>query len=185
MAFNLRAAAMLRERIEGSEMEDPHAFRLDGDAYDISWSKHGVTDSPDLGSLPSLDYAIYLTNTVKFHMNSMFRLFDDDDFLRNLHEFYADASAKVQQSRLWFVQYLVVMALGQGFLQHRGMSVDRFPGANYFSRALSLLPETHVLYEDSVLATEALALIALYFYCLDMKQSAYSYVCNSARWYCF
>lgn len=148
---------------------------MDGDAYKFSWKRVGLEDKPDLSRLPSLDFAIYLTNTVKFHLGGIFRLFDEDEFLQHLHEFYAEAPEKVGSSRLWYTQYLLVLAFGKGFL-NGPKTPGSLSGSEFFTRAMSILPDIPDLHEEPVLAVEVLNLIALYFYCLDMRQTAYSYV---------
>jgi hypothetical protein len=127
-----------------------------------------------------LDYAIYLTNTVIFHLGGILRLFDEEEFLKNLHEFYAEAPEKVGSSRLWYTQYLLILAFGKGFLAGT-RAPGALPGSEFFTRAMAVLPDTSELHEDPVLAVEVLALVSLYFYCLDMRQSAYSYIGQALR----
>lgn len=155
--------------------EEDNAFSLDGDAYKFSWKRIALEEKPDLSRLPSLDFAIYLTNTVKFHLGGILRLFDEDEFLQNLHEFYAEAPEKVGSSRLWYTQYLLVLAFGKGFL-NGPKTPGSLSGSEFFTRAMSILPDLPDLHEEPILAVEVLNLVALYFYCLDMRQTAYSYV---------
>jgi len=110
-------------------------------------------------------------------LGGILRLFDEDEFLQHLHEFYAEAPEKVGSSRLWYTQYLLVLAFGKGFL-NGPKTLGGLSGSEFFTRAMSVLPDTPELHEEPVLAVEVLNLIALYFYCLDMRQTAYSYVIN-------
>ncbi|KIW80709.1 hypothetical protein Z517_07325 [Fonsecaea pedrosoi CBS 271.37] len=179
-SFNIRVATMIRSSLkDGGEVEDD-PFSLDGNAYDLSLKRVNSDMTLDLSRLPSLDYAIYLVNTVNFHLGGILRLFDEYEFLQNLHEFYNQGSQKARAHKLWYIQCLLLLALGKGFLNVRN-SPDNTSSTDYFVRAMSILPDTTELYEEPVLAVEVLATVALYFYCLDMKQSAYSYIGQALR----
>lgn len=136
-----------------------------------------------------------MLNTVCFHFGHLYQPFDEEDFTRNLDEFYCNASAKVQESRLWYVQFLVVLAFGEALLAPVRRASNTASWTKYFSRAMSLLPDTTALWQDPLLAIEVLALIALYLHSVDMRDSAYCYVCiayftihrqqlTSADWSC-
>lgn len=149
---------------------------VDGDAYRVTWSPVRADETADISGLPSLDYSLYLMNTVKFHLGQTLRLFDEEEFSRNLYEFYEDAEAKLAQSRLWYVQFLLVLAFGKAFLVSTKSNSNAPAGAEYFSRAMSLIPDTPEMWHESILAIEVLAMTALYLYSIDMRDSAYCYV---------
>lgn len=147
-------------------------------AYELKWPIVGSGALPDLTGLPSLDYALYLANTVKFHACQLLRLFDEEEFLRNMHEFYMDGPAKVNSSRLWFVQYLLVIALGKGFsvtVRVQGTP----PGSVYFQRAMGIMPDFVTLTREPFLAIEVLCMAAVYLMSVDMKNAAYGYVSST------
>lgn len=120
-----------------------------------------------------MEYAIYLFNTVKFRLSPLYRLFDEEEFLRNLYEFYDNATTKTQS--LWYVQFLVIMAFGEALLAPV-RSASHTGWTKYFTRAMSLLPDATALWNEPILAIEVLALIALYFHSVDMRDTAYCYV---------
>lgn len=128
-----------------------------------------------------MEHALYMVSTVQFHFGNMYRLFDEDAFLRHLHEFYKNAAEKVQESRLWYVQFLVILAFGEAFLAPVRTVSNTASWTKYFSRAMSLLPDITGLWQDPTLAIETLALIALYFYSVDMRDTAYCYVRHHLR----
>ena len=158
------------------DRSSPIPMAVDGDAYQLHWSRASSDEPPDISGLPSLEYALYLLNTVKFRLSPLYRLFDENEFLRNMYEFYDDAPAKVEESRLWYVQYLVIMAFGEAFLVPVRTATNTSGWTKYFTRAMSLLPDTTALWNDPVLAMEVLALTALYFHSVDMRDTAYCYV---------
>ncbi|KAH6661562.1 hypothetical protein EV126DRAFT_464878 [Verticillium dahliae] len=130
----------------------------------------------DITGLPSMDYAIYLFNAVKFHLGRAYRFFEDASFLSCMNEFYdGEARAVATQHRFWFVQYLLMLAFGKAFLSRSRASKDPL-GACYFTRAMSLMPDPAVFRRDSILAIELTALAGLYFYAIDHRESAHVYV---------
>lgn len=156
----------------------PIPLAVDGDAYQLHWGHASSDETPDTSGLPSIDYALYMLSTVKFHLSSLYRFFDEKEFLLNLYEFYDDAPKKAQKSRLWYVQFLMILAFGEAFLTPVKTS-NTASWARFFTRAVSLLPDITELWKDPILAIEVLALIALYFHSVDMRDSAYCYVSSS------
>ncbi|PSK59178.1 hypothetical protein B9Z65_3502 [Elsinoe australis] len=154
-------------------------FHLDRDAYDVSWKRQGLYETPNISRLPSRDYAIYLVNTVKYHLG-FFKLFDEGGFIQTLHDFYSGTVEDLEDYRLWYCKLLLVLAFGKGVLNQKKAPREP-PGSDYFVRAMANLPEMYALHEEPVLAMEVLTLISLYFYCMDMRQTAYSYIGQALR----
>lgn len=166
---------MLGKRLHPDGPEDL-VSTLWGGTYTVEWSSQGKDAMPDISGLPPLDHALYLYNTVKFHLGQHYRFFDDETFLGHLNEFYCgDALQKVTECRLWFVQFLLILAFGNAFLS-RSRNPREPPGAKYFVRAMSLLPDLCTLWKDSLLAMEVLSQAALYLYSMDYRESAHIYV---------
>lgn len=117
-----------------------------------------------------------MLSTVKFHLSPLYRFFDEREFLTNLHEFYNHAPEKAQESRLWYIQFLIILAFGEALLTPVRTAENTGSWTRFFIRALSLLPDITGLWRDPILAIEVLALIALYFHSVDMRDTAYCYV---------
>ncbi|OAQ92981.1 Zn(II)2Cys6 transcription factor [Purpureocillium lilacinum] len=150
------------------------------DVYPLQWSPATASATPDIGGLPSIDHALYLFETVKFHLGQNYRFFDEEAFVKHMREFYSDNPVrKAAESRLWFVQFLLVLAFGKAFLS-RSNARDP-PGSKYFVRAMSLMPEITSLWKDSIMAIEVLALAGLYLYSIDQRESAHVYVGQAIR----
>jgi hypothetical protein len=175
-SFSRRVLSTIQTRLNPTSTK-PIPLAVDGDAYQIHWRQTSSEEIPDTSGLPSPDQAIYMLNTVRFHFGHLYQLFEEEDFTRNLEEFYHNASAKVQESRLWYVQFLVVLAFGEALLAPVRRASNTASWTKYFSRAMSLLPDTTALWQDPLLGIEVLALIALYLHSVDMRDSAYCYVC--------
>jgi proline utilization trans-activator len=147
---------------------------FDGSAYDLPWD--GSRDTPNDSSpiIPSIDYALFLINAVKFHCAQLLHLFDEEEFMANLHSFYSltIANEKVTKRSLWYVHFLLIMAFGKTFVQHKHDSAQP-PGADFFVHALQLLPETKRLCREPVQAVETLCCKALYLQALDSRSAAH------------
>lgn len=149
---------------------------VDGSAYQFNWPTTG--DAPmTKRELPSIDHAIYLMNTVKFHIAPLYHLYDETLFTDGLNEFY-NGNTGAPNSNLWYIQYLIIIAFGKAFLLQKPAGCSP-PGSVFFAQAMQLLPDVNRLYGDPFLSIEILCGISLYLQCIDQRNSAYVYVRNS------
>lgn len=156
-------------------------LNVDGQAIKLDWpSSREVIPKPTV-DIPSLDYALYLTNTVKFHLGQTFHIFDEDNFMGGLHDFYRKGpkNEPTTDTRLWHIQFLLVMAFGKALLVP-GEPGKSPPGSGLVSRALELFPDNQGLYQDPVLSMEILCCLALYLQSVDHRNSAFTYVRQNA-----
>lgn len=175
-SFTARLMVMMTSKlhIDSPSSNSPNSF--DRDVYPIHWKPCSVDEPPDISGLPSIDHAVYLFNTCKFHLGHDYQLVDETAFLKNMQEFYhGNAAQKAAESRLWFVQFLLVLAFGKAFLTQSRNSPDA-PGLTYFLRAVSLMPDHPRLWKDSLLAIQVSAMVGLYFYSVDHREMAHVYV---------
>ncbi|KAK0642688.1 hypothetical protein DIS24_g8788 [Lasiodiplodia hormozganensis] len=147
---------------------------MDGDTFSMRWSRSTADSPPDLRGIPPLDYTMYLLNTVKFHLGQVLRLFDEEECAAQIEQFYQDPRKKIEESRLWYIQLLLILAFGKALVSP-GPKSHSPAGFEFFARAMSIMPDAPDVRADRVLAVEVLALVALYLYCGDMKESAYAY----------
>lgn len=106
----------------------------------------------------------------------MLLLVEEEAFLPHLHEFYEEGLEKAKAEPLWFVQYLLVIALAKAFLATPANPKSP-PGATFFQRAMSLMPDFLGLHRQPNLGIQILLLAGLYLVSVDMKDAAYAYVC--------
>ncbi|EAA63258.1 hypothetical protein AN3290.2 [Aspergillus nidulans FGSC A4] len=183
-SFTTRLKLMIAEKLHiESHYSTPELF--DGDLYPIQWSPLPVGSHPDISNLPSIDHALYLFNTVKFHLGHNFCLINEEDFVQQMHAFYyGDAVKQVKECRLWFVQFLLVLAFANAFLfpGHKNPNnANDPPGSKFFIRAMSLMPDHTSLSRGGFVAIEVLALTGLYLYSIDHRSSAHVYVGHAIR----
>ncbi|KAH8432764.1 putative C6 transcription factor [Aspergillus melleus] len=179
-SFSRRVLSVIQTRLNPNHFA-PIPTPVDGDAYHIHWRKASSEEAPDISGLPSLEHALYILNTVQFHFGHLYRMFDETEFLRHLYGFYENAAAKVQESRLWYIQFLVILAFGDAFLAPVRKANNTASWTKFFSRAMSLLPDTTGLWQEPTLAIEVLALIALYLHSIDMRDNSYCYIGQAMR----
>ena len=145
---------------------------VEKEIYSLRWDICPESEPPDISGLPSLDYALYLFDTVKFQLGQSFRFFDEKQFVNYLQEFYHGEPAKMAaEYRLWFIQFLLVLAFGTALLCRSKSSQP--PGAKFFLRAMSLMPYHASMWKDSLMASEVLAMASLYLYSIDQRESAH------------
>ena len=144
--------------------------------YDLGWDGQRTTVYHEAPIVPTLDYSIYLINAVKFHAGQLYHLFDEGTFMGGLYAFYEDPAQQMTADALWYIHYLVIVALGKALTVQRNRDT-RPPGCEFFTRALQLLPDSTHLARDPVIATEVLCCMALYLQSLDFRNSAHNYVC--------
>ncbi|SPO07038.1 uncharacterized protein DNG_09732 [Cephalotrichum gorgonifer] len=177
-SFTARLTILLSEKLN-LEYSAPNSFGED--VYSLKWSPLGADCTPDTSGLPSIDHALYLMETVKFNLGQNYRFFDEGEFVKHMREFYfGDPVAKASECRLWFVQFLLVLAFGKAFLSRPSNTKDP-PAASLFIRAMSLMPEMTSLWKDSLIAIEVLALAGLFLYSIDYRESAHVFVGQAIR----
>jgi proline utilization trans-activator len=130
--------------------------------------------------IPSIDYAIFLINAVRFHCAQLVHLFDEEEFVANLHAFYSSSENGSWKESLWYIHFLLIIAFGKTFVQHKHHA-PRPPGADLFVRALQLLPDTNRLCREPVTAVEILCCISLYLQALDSRNAAHVTIGQAMR----
>lgn len=124
---------------------------------------------------PTIDHALFLINTVKFHCGQLFHVFDNDVFMHHFNEFHAKGRETSSCPELWYIHYLIVLAIGKSLIGRIRQSMKP-SGGELFVRAMQMLPDQIFLWTDPVQSTEILCCAALYLQCLDMRIVAYTMV---------
>ncbi|KZL64578.1 Zn(II)2Cys6 transcription factor, partial [Colletotrichum tofieldiae] len=179
-SFTARLTLMMAENLQLETPFNAPSF-LNYEVYTIKWRASNADDQPDISGFPSIDHALYLFDTVKFHLGQNYQFIDEETFTSNLEDFYYGiASEKAAESRLWFVQFLLVLSFGQDFLSRSKTSKEQ-PGSKFFTRAMSLLPEPTSPWKDSLIAIEVLSLTGLFLYSIYQRESTQLYISQAIR----
>lgn len=172
-AFCRRALFVLGPHSPGA-FDNSAGLNNDGTAFRLRWVTKPSVEPSDLNNLPAADYARYLYDSVKFRLGELFGIVDEANFMSHFELFHRHQWQVASTQRLWFVEYLLILAYGKALLSHPDRSA--VPGSEFAARAMALLPDAAQLHEDGPLAIEVLALVALYFQSIDMRVTAYQYV---------
>lgn len=160
-AFSRQVLQMTREHFQ-----TPSPF-LNGEAEAYELDRHDPS-TVDLSGLPSFEMSMLLLSTVKYRLHPFFHLFDEHEFIGNLHRLYKNPSEYAQAERLNYIHFLVIMALGKSFTS------DPSAGLNLFNRALTLLPDVTQLCADAIRPIEVLCSVAMYLECIDHRCAAFA-----------
>lgn len=178
-SFTRRLLSMTHEYVHQTTVPTT-ALLFDGAAYDLNWNDRRTAADLDTPSLPTLDYAIYLINAVKFHCGQMFHLFDEASFMDSLYDFYSDPTHRIAEADLWYIHFLIILAFGKAFTTQRNQG-KKPPGSDFFVKAVQLLPNTIVLERRPLISTEIICCISLYLQCLDYRDAAHIYIGQAMR----
>lgn len=162
-AFGRRVLNMAHLRCTGQPLSN-EGLLFDCAVYDLKWDGNRLC-SPDyafdISDLPTKDHAIYLINSVKFHCGRLFYLFDEEIFMERFSSFHDDPHGFAQQSPLWYVHYLLILAFGKVFLAQTRKSHPPV-GTELFVQAMKLMPDFTYYKADPVEETQVLCCIALW-----------------------
>lgn len=176
-SFGRRALALVYNRVHGCPLPDAD-LHFDGATYDLGWDGRRTTSTPKQPALPTVDHALFLINTVKFHCGQLFHIFDNDIFMHHFGTYHDSSRGKDHCPELWYIHYLIVLAIGKS-LVGRLPRTRKPSGADLFVHAMQLLPDQTFLWTDALQSTEVLCCAALYLQCLDHRIVAYNIVSTS------
>lgn len=175
-AYSRQVMRLIKDHLKHSESPE---VPLNPDGRSVEWPSVRASGPLNMDQIPSLDYAMYLTNTVRFHLGQLYHLFHEKTFMDGLYEFYdrGPQAEPLPGGHLWFVHFLLIMGFGQALLS--GSMGNRPGGSELISRAIELLPNSFGLYQDPILSIEILCCLALYLQSIDHRNSAFLYVSDS------
>ncbi|RAH87292.1 hypothetical protein BO86DRAFT_405362 [Aspergillus japonicus CBS 114.51] len=174
-SFCRRVLALLGKHVPDANCP-PDPWNVDASAFALKWRPLPMDEVPEVCHLPPIDYGLYLFHTVKYYLGTLFYIIDSASFLRHLHEFYTDPATKVVSMRLWYAQYLLVLAFGKAFLAQNHPPNAPPSGYQYAARAMSLMPDLSGMYPDPLQCIRTLTLAALYFQSIDMRVAAFQHI---------
>lgn len=134
-----------------------------------------VEKAPTL-ELPSEAESCRLLELFLAYMGTNQHFLDPRTFSDNLTLLYQNSATQQQQkTTMWFVQYLLVMAMGK-LMDNDTASTRNLPGSSYFAEAMRRLPPLHKLGGCGIIAVEVLCLATTYLQWCNRRHDAYLYV---------
>ncbi|KAK2616747.1 hypothetical protein QQS21_000359 [Conoideocrella luteorostrata] len=177
-SFTIRIMLTLGEKLRPSDPLPPRNL-LHSNVYSLQW-RTSLTTKVDVSGLPSLSHALFLLNAASFHLGETYQLFDDQELGNQIRSFYANSTNNVDEHRLWFIKFLLILAFGAAF-QAAPNDNKEPPGYKFFSRAMALMPDLGHMWKESLLGVEILAMAGLYLFSVDERESAHLYLVNAIR----
>ncbi|PYI03707.1 Zn(II)2Cys6 transcription factor [Aspergillus sclerotiicarbonarius CBS 121057] len=156
------------------------AHHIDTMTYSLQWDGLRSSVIPAIRRLPSLDQALFLITATKFHTWQIFHLFDEESFMVQLHQFYENPNQNIHTKGLWFIHFLVIIALEKAFVGVKANGANP-PGGEYFTTALMMLPDYSFLWKDPCNSAELLCSMALYLQSIDWRTSAHNMIGQALR----
>ncbi|KAH6886198.1 hypothetical protein B0T10DRAFT_530450 [Thelonectria olida] len=129
---------------------------------------------------PSEEEANQLLELVILNVGISQHLFDIRSFSDNLARLYADVGNKTPLRGLWFVQVLLVLALGKLLRAVTDEDLD-IPGVAFFNEAIQHMPTMSEIGKYGILGIEVVGLAALFLQVADRKDEAYLYASMALR----
>lgn len=126
-------------------------------------------------TLPTLDFAMFLIESVRFHYGRLFHLFDEQSFMHEFRGFHQGTRNSNIKPDLWFTHYLLILALGKA-AQEGHCHGTAPPGADFFSRSMRVVPHLALADQDPSESIEILCCAAIYLQSLHKRQAAYNLV---------
>lgn len=168
-SFTRRILILTHQQVNKTPLP-AQSLLFDGAVYDINWDDLPAQTTTPM--LPTLDHAVYLINSVKFNCGQIFHLFEEEDFMKSCHRFYADPSPDLSSAGLWYIHFCLVIALGKALLArpHRGSALPC--GHDFFVSVFRQLPNQGVLLTQPLVSIEILCCAALYLQCIDHRHYA-------------
>ncbi|KAJ4357246.1 uncharacterized protein N0V89_001821 [Didymosphaeria variabile] len=114
-SFGRRALALVHNAVFASPLVESD-LHYDGSTYDLGWDGRRTALNVTLPALPTVDHALFLINTVKFHCGQLFHVFDNEIFMRHFNAFHAKGADASACPELWYIHYLIVLAIGKSLI---------------------------------------------------------------------
>ncbi|RMJ04825.1 hypothetical protein CDV36_014502 [Fusarium kuroshium] len=181
-SFSHKTLMLVRDHLHDQNLPLPNIpLNEESRAYSLSWGSSGFEDPASFSNLPSRDHAIYLLNSVKFHVGSLYHLYEERQFMDLFHAFYDSPVEAGTKNKIWYIQFLALLALAKAISIQPASGATALPGSEFFLRAIKMLPDPSYLISDALTAVEALCSIALYLQCADQRNAAYIYIGQAQR----
>ncbi|CAG8301965.1 unnamed protein product [Penicillium salamii] len=176
-SFTRRVLSLAHQHVY-QEVLPTDSLIFEGSAYDLDSMESEPDSILKHPIIPSMDHALHLIKIVSFRCGQIYHIFEESEFMRSVHEFYAEDGA--QRTGLWYIQFLLILAFGKSFSQTKTHNSSP-PGIDYFAKAMQMLPNHNRLYLSPIISTEILCCISIFYQSLDCRSPAHNYIGQAMR----
>ncbi|TPX09886.1 uncharacterized protein E0L32_008908 [Thyridium curvatum] len=182
-AFELRVRSLLQQRRSDGALDPPPGRPQPKSLLQLPAASHGLSQFLQNAPIPDLP-----TQAESHHLLSLFltwlgvnqHFFDSRAFADTMTSlFRSEASRRETMNSVWFIEYLLVMAMGK--LMDFDTEVDTPHGLDYFAEAMRLMPPMHLISDHGIIGVEILSLVALNLRWRDRKYEAYFHIGIAVR----
>ncbi|KAF7547906.1 hypothetical protein G7Z17_g7401 [Cylindrodendrum hubeiense] len=131
--------------------------------------------------LPLEEEAYRLLEAVNFYLGQTQTHFDQRELSDRVGLLYANINDPIQAHDLWYMEMIIILAIGKLFTGDFDDDGTIFPGTRLFEFAHQNFPSISVHYAHGRLGVEVHALMAMYLQMVDRKEEAYLYISTALR----
>ncbi|KAH6981286.1 hypothetical protein BKA56DRAFT_586995 [Ilyonectria sp. MPI-CAGE-AT-0026] len=131
--------------------------------------------------LPLEEEAYQLLEVVSFYIGQSQTHFDQRELSDRVGLLYANMNDPIQAHDLWYMEMILILAIGKLFTANCENDGSKFPGSRLFEFAHQNFPPISVHYAHGRLGVEVHALMAMYLQMVDRKEEAYLYISTALR----
>ncbi|KAH7151734.1 hypothetical protein B0J13DRAFT_247363 [Dactylonectria estremocensis] len=139
------------------------------------------TPTDRLPELPPEDEAYRLLEAVSFYIGQTQNHFDQRELSDRIGLLYATMNDPLQSRDLWYLEIIIIIAVGKLFTKKVDDDGTKLPGTSLFEFAHQNFPSISVHYAHGRLGVEIHALMAMYLQMVDRKEEAYLYISTALR----
>ncbi|KAH7161526.1 hypothetical protein EDB81DRAFT_784957 [Dactylonectria macrodidyma] len=166
----------------GTTRSDGTHITTSSPGNNIGLSRFTVTTPTDrLPELPPEDEAYRLLETVGFYIGQTQNHFDQRELSDRISLLYANMNDPLQTRDLWYLEIIIIIAIGKLFTTKVDDDGTKLPGTGLFKFAHQNFPSISVHYTHGRLGVEIHALMAMYLQMVDRKEEAYLYISTALR----
>ncbi|KAL2678659.1 hypothetical protein Neosp_009410 [[Neocosmospora] mangrovei] len=131
--------------------------------------------------LPNEDEAFRLLEAVSLFIGQSQSHYDSREISDRVGLMYEDMNDFVQSHELWYIQVIIILAIGKLYAANFEQGGHDLLGQELFGFAQQSFPSMSVQYANGRLGVELNALMAMYLQMMDRKEEAHLYITSALR----
>ncbi|KAF4999856.1 hypothetical protein FDECE_11387 [Fusarium decemcellulare] len=141
----------------------------------------GAPTTTDLPQLPPEEEAFRLLETISFFIGQTQSHYDPRELSDRVGLLYGNPGNLTLAHELWYMEVVLVLAIGKLFAADFDHESQRFPGSKLFEFVEQRFPSMSAQYRHGRLAVEVNALMSMYLQMTNRKEEAHLYINSALR----